>query len=360
MPRRRVDPVPDGPHVGALDVLTEIPTPSGLTTLEHLEVGDTVFGSSGRPVTVAEISEPVRGSACFEVEFSTGDRVIADEEQRWLTERRDVPRSALVPTRRDTLQVAGSVAELGPTVLGIKVAPPVHLPARRLTLDPYLLGAWLALGVEGGTALVGASDALVQRLREIGVRVFATGIAGQYWIAVPVGTRRRAIDLHARLRALDLLDDKHVPMAYLRAGEQQRRGLLAGLLDAAGEISDGGEIVFRTSGGYSVTAGVFELLASLGYRPSLRRGPGGAAEIGFVTAERVFGVEALHQLHQGRRRLAADLRPRRLVVGVRRVRSRPVRQLQVFADDGVVLVGRSFIPMPGATLAPVARISSPA
>jgi len=361
MPRRRVDLVPDGPVVGALELCTEVPTPSGTTALSALHVGDTVFGSCGRPVLVTELSEPLPDQECLEVELSTGDRIVADVDQRWLTDRRDLPRSALLPTRRPTLEVAGSVAELGPAVLGIRVAPAVRLPDRALPLDPYLLGAWLAAGIAGGPSLTGVAPAVVARLRVRGARAFPAShdLGGvRHWIAVPVGSGRRAGDLAARLRRLEVLDDKHLPTGYLRAGEEQRRDLLAGLLDARGRVTDGGEVVLHAPT-HAVAAGAYELLASLGYRPALRVSRTGAVEVGFVTADPVFGLEPLRALHQSRRRLSADPRPRRLVVGVRRVGPRTVRRIRVGADDGVLLVGRSFVPMPGAAVAEF-RVAAPA
>lgn len=358
MPRRVVDPVLPGRYVGALDLDTEVPTPGGMTTLEHLEQGDSVFGSNGCPATIAEISDPLDGLPCFEVELATGDRIIADDEQRWLTERRDVPRTAAALTRRDTLQVAGSVAERGPAALGIRVAPAVQLPSRKLPLDPYVLGVWLGAGVETGPALAGASDELVRRLRHRGVRVFLSGVRGQHWIAIPTGARRGA-DLPSLLEHLQVLGDKHLPMSYLRAGEQQRRDLLAGLLDGGGHVSDGGEVVYRGST-QVIATGVHQLVASLGYRPWLRPSPVRAIDVGFVTAEKVFGLDELNALQQGRRRLGADIRPRRLVIGVRRISPRPLRRLRIASDDGLLLVGRSFIPIPGATLEPDEAVSSPA
>lgn len=340
-------------YVGALDLHTEVPTPAGMTTLEHLAVGDCVFGSNGQPAAITEISEQLVGRRCFEIEFATGDRIVADEEQRWLTELRDVPRSASVPTRRDTLQVAGSVRERGPASLAVRVAPAVQLPSRKLTLDPYVLGVWLSAGVETEPALIGASEELVRRLRDLGARVFVTGVPGRHWIAAPARMprgHRGPSDLVAGLKELRVLGDKHLPMTYLRAAEDQRRELLAGLLDAGGSISDGGEVLLGAS--QSLATGIHQLVASLGYRPWFRPRPepgiGLGVGIGFVTGEQVFGLHGLRARHQDRRRLGSGFRPRRLVVRVRPVSSRPLRRLRVATDDGLLLLGRSFIPVPGA------------
>lgn len=352
MPRRLADPVVPGRYVGALDVHTEVPTPAGVTAVAHLAVGDAVFSAEGQQSTVTEISAPLLGRSCFEVEFATGDRIVADDEQRWYTERRDVPRTVAAPRRRGTVELAGSVAEHGPAAFAVRVAPAVQLPQRKLPVDPYLLGAWLGTGVQTMPSLLGASAALVRLLDERGVRVFTSGLPNQHWIATP-GTATRGSNLATRLTELRVLGDKHVPMTYLRASEEQRRELLGGLLDSAGAVAHGGEVLFRAAS-QTLASGVHELIASLGYRPWLRPGPVRGIDVGFVTAEQVFGIGALHELQQARRRLAAGLRPRRLVIAVRPVESRPVRRVRISSDDGMLLVGRSFIPVPGATLEPFA------
>ncbi|MBO9522855.1 MAG: hypothetical protein J7518_15080 [Nocardioidaceae bacterium] len=356
MVRRTPDPVVPGRYVGALDLTTEVPTPEGTIAVAHLQVGHTVFSGDGQVSSVSEISEPLTGHTCFEVEFATGDRIVADDEQRWFTERRDVPRTVAAPRRRATLELAGSVAEHGPAAFAVRVAPAVQLPTRKLLVEPYLLGAWLGTGADTLPALVGASDALVRNLDEQGVRVFTSGLPRQHWIATP-GAARRGANLASRLTALHVLGDKHVPTLYLRASEEQRRELLAGLLDASGAVTHGGEVLFRAPT-QALAVGVHELIASLGYRPWRRPGPVRGVDVGFVTADQVFGIEPLRVLHQSRRRLAARLRPRRLVVAVRPVETRPVRRIKLASDDGMLLVGRSFIPVPGATLEPYAEEDS--
>src|SRR5205807_4302380 len=50
-----------------------------------------------------------------------------------------------------------------------------------------------------------------------------------------------------RLRALGLRLNKHIPAIYLRASEQQRRALLAGLLDTDGTVNRFGAVEFTTT-----------------------------------------------------------------------------------------------------------------
>lgn len=357
MPRRPARPVLEGRHVGALDVRTEVPTPHGSTTVGELEAGDTVFGADGKPVTVHQVSVPIHQRECFEIEFSTGERIVADDEQRLLIERRHLQRSLAGSMRRPTAEVAGAIASLGPAAYAVRVAPPVQLPAKRLPLDPYLFGVWLGAGVPGQAAIAGADAELVRRLTESGARVFTSELPGQHWVSAG-GIIRRGADLRTRLAELGVLEAKHLPTAYLRASEDQRRQLLAGLLDAAAIVSDGGEVVLRSASA-GVAIGAFELIASLGLRPTFRPA-GRVVEIGFVTGTRVFGRADRQDRLQARQRLHAGLRQRRLVRSVDQVASRPVRQVVVASDEGLLLVGRSFIPMPAATVEPAERISSPA
>ena len=74
-----------------------------------------------------------------------------------------------------------------------------------------------------------------------------------------------------RLCALGLLRNKHIPTIYLRSSEQQRRALLAGLLDTDGTVSHTGAIEFTTTSP-RLAQDVFELACSLGFRPTLRNG----------------------------------------------------------------------------------------
>ena len=70
----------------------------------------------------------------------------------------------------------------------------------------------------------------------------------------------------ALLRKAGVLGDKHVPAAYLRASETQRRELLAGLLDTDGTVVKGvGSCQFAVTN-KKLADSVYELIVSLGYR----------------------------------------------------------------------------------------------
>jgi replicative DNA helicase len=69
----------------ALALDTPLPTPSGWTTMGEVQIGDHLIGADGYPVRVVAATEVLRGRPCYEVEFSGGDVIVADENHQWLT-----------------------------------------------------------------------------------------------------------------------------------------------------------------------------------------------------------------------------------------------------------------------------------
>lgn len=71
----------------ALSVNTKIPTPNGYTTMGDLKVGDEVFDKDGN-ITMVTFATPIMyNHKCYEVTFSDGEKIIADEEHNWLVDR---------------------------------------------------------------------------------------------------------------------------------------------------------------------------------------------------------------------------------------------------------------------------------
>ena len=74
------------PAVGkALALDTPLPTDTGWTTMGSVAVGDYLLGADGQPTRVVAATEVMHGRPCYEVEFSDGEVIVADEEHQWLT-----------------------------------------------------------------------------------------------------------------------------------------------------------------------------------------------------------------------------------------------------------------------------------
>jgi replicative DNA helicase len=95
------------PAVGkALALDTPLPTPDGWTTMGEVRVGDYLIDANGKPTRVVAATGVLHGRPCYEVEFSDGSVIIADENHQWLTwPRPDTHMPSSVVT---TGQIAGS------------------------------------------------------------------------------------------------------------------------------------------------------------------------------------------------------------------------------------------------------------
>jgi replicative DNA helicase len=173
--------------------------------------------------------------------------------------------------------------------------------------------------------------------------------------------------VQALLRTHGLLNNKHVPAAYLRASEAQRRDLLAGLLDTDGTVTANGNVQYTTTS-KTLADGVYELIVSLGYRCSVAPKPvrGRSVEsstvydLNFSTHDTVFRLHRKQITHKERTRHQSNARRvSRFIVDVVPVASVPVRCIEVGNTSHMYLAGRSMIPTHNSTLGvDIARAAS--
>lgn len=69
----------------ALALDTPLPTPWGWTTMADVAVGDFLIDADGLPTRVVAATEVMIGRPCFEIEFSDGTTIVADELHQWPT-----------------------------------------------------------------------------------------------------------------------------------------------------------------------------------------------------------------------------------------------------------------------------------
>ena len=407
----------------ALALDTPLPTPTGWTTMGEVQVGDRLLGSDGRPITVVAATEVMVDRPCFEVEFDDGSVIVADAEHQWFTDTRASRRGYEAPAVRTTAEIARTIrCETADERLNhsVRNAAALALPEAALALPPYVLGAWLGDGHSDSARFTTADPEIVMYLEAEGLRVTRSTadpylyglhlprpepvqprtceVCGQSFVprlpevrtcGQSCGGRARrresvefvlcrcgrplrgirrglctecfALDgtVHARLRTLGVLDNKHVPAPYLRASEAQRRSLLAGLMDTDGTVNNTGSPQF-TSTSATLARDVYELICSLGYRAgiSTRRVKGAREEtsiaytITFTTTDRIFRHERKHRTHKERytRAQTTSRATSRFITDVRPIQSVPVRCVQVDAPDSLYLAGRNMIPTHNSTV----------
>jgi replicative DNA helicase len=76
------------PGVGkALALETPLPTPTGWTTMGEVAVGDELLGVNGRRTRVLAATDVMIDRPCYQIEFSDGTTIVADELHLWPTRR---------------------------------------------------------------------------------------------------------------------------------------------------------------------------------------------------------------------------------------------------------------------------------
>ncbi len=293
---------------------------------------------------------------------------------------------------------------------------PLQLPDATLPLSPYALGVWLGDGHSAGARFTSADPEIAMYLEGEDLRVtpgagltFSMRLPAEPPVArrdcvvcgvffVPrtsqvrtcgraCGGKARAISApvpppscpdcggpssglvrcatcHAHhgtvvalLRTMGVLGDKHIPATYLRGSEQQRRDLLAGLLDTDGTVTAGGSVQFCVTS-RRLAVDVRELVSSLGYKCGFTtkrvHGRSEASSTAYIltfsTNDEVFRLGRKKVLHKERRSGRDAKIGARYIVDVRRVDSVPVRCVQVDNPSHLYLAGRTMVPTHNSTL----------
>ena len=346
----------------ALALDTEVPTPSGWTTMEHLEPGDEVFDADGAPTRVVSATDVLADRPCYEVLLSDGSRFLADEQHQWVTVTKAERVRGQVARSRTTAELAATLRAGAEWNHHVPMAGPAQYRVRDdLSIDPYVLGVRLGDGTTTSATITAAHQQVVGEVRAAGYglhRTCATDgwrIGGRSQDRARDASGRCAADgsLDAVLRAGALLAGKQVPQHYLVAGYEQRLALLQGLMDSGGDADDHGRCEFVSTLEHLSDA-VVELAASLGLRPvsckervtldGVEQSP--AYQVTFTPHLPVFRLPRKLERQAPRLRQSRS----RAVVAVRPVPSVPVRCIEVAADSGTFLVGRTYVPTHNSSL----------
>jgi replicative DNA helicase len=337
----------------------------------EVSVRDRLLGADGRPVTVVAATEVLHGRPCYEVEFSDGEIIVADGQHQWLTWTRRARRydgqtrgrsrefaNPVPPEVVTTEQIAGTLrcptADHRPNH-AVCVSQPLDLPDADLPMPPYALGVWLSAGAPASAGFTAVDPEIVMQVEASGLVVVPQVTRCHCRMAFPAQSYGT---VQAVLRTLGVLGHKHLPLSYLRGSGDQRRALLAGILDTDGTVTSTGSIQLAVTN-RDLAEGVRELVLSLGYRCSMStkrvKGRSEASStcymVNFTTPDQVFWLDRKHLLHKERLRHDRQRTRWRYIVDVRSVPSRPVRCVQVDSADRLYLAGRSMIPTHNSTLA---------
>jgi len=244
----------------ALSIDTLIPTNIGWTTMGQVSIGDCVFDCNGEPTLVVRDTRIMHGHKCYEVQFSDGTVIVADEDHLWVTmtanERAQAQRRTekARAKRRATRKKRGtgkkpwlaklnaereheyleppigqvrSTAEIAKTLYyrkqanhSVDVADTLssyYLDAddtEELPIAPYVLGMWLGDGTGITGAITTEELQIVDEIRREGYEIHR----------IPSSSNQYRIrGLTTLLRYNNLRANKHIPRAYLRASPALRQ-----------------------------------------------------------------------------------------------------------------------------------------
>lgn len=353
----------------ALALDTPIRTPSGWTTMGDLKDGDQVYGIDGSPCNVVHAHDIMHNRECYELEFDNGEKIIADGDHLWFTQSK---------TERNR-KSKGSVNKTSDLYKNFKTKagePFYRIPScvnglsnevEDLPIPPYILGLWLGDGSNSCSRItVGERDishtlAILDKYSDSYEITHKTWKKGTYGINIGfIKGNRRDTSLKSQLKALNLLNNKHIPEIYKNASRGQRLELLQGLMDSDGYINSSGTGIF-----YNTKIGLCEdtkeLIESLGYKTTFKTfTPTCNGKECKVCGEVIFTPReyvCLLPFKKNRIKLQDIQEPvsnRRnqwhYVKDIRKVDSVPVRCITVDGPDNLFLAGKQLIPTHNTTL----------
>lgn len=367
-----------------LSLDTVLPTPSGWTTMGEVQIGDIVFDENGCQCRVTHITDIDLAPDSYLLKFSNGQRVRACADHQWLTTARvdlvgcGVGGRKLLRGKRKSewkshMRRVRTTREIADTLLygkrgdfnhTVEMPRPLVLPERfDLPIDPYVLGVWLGDGTSIRTEITASIDDLeiVSLIQQCGtparVRRIDPRNGRVATIALNDGKGGKS-ELNYKLKASNLLGNKHVPREYLRASILQRLALVQGLMDTDGSISKSGRQIEFSTTSIPLRDAFQELLSSLGIKWRAKRvettgSP--AYRIQFMAfADEVPVFRLSRKLARMRNRSGCTSSPRSrtaTIVSAERIQTTPMRCITVDSPSHLYLFGETMLPTHNTFLA---------
>lgn len=354
----------------ATHVNTPIPTPSGWKTMLEIEIGDYVFDEHGNPVKVIAATSPFFSKTCFEVIFSDDNSIITDAEHEWEVHDKSYRKSL---GRRIKKNTHWSKPTTGPRVVttaqmlaeglsyqgkeskfAIPNTKPLNYSTKELLIDPYVLGAWLGDGDSIGSGFT-CND--LEILLECANRGYPARKqqSSKYHYGLGVGIEEPLVK---KLKAIGLLNNKHVPRAYLEGNITQRLDLLKGLMDTDGTCDVGGNCEFCNTNPV-LAYQVYDLLISLGEKPTIKVGDaklygritGKKYRVHFTPSQPVF---ILTRKLKRQRILTRNWVKYRYITAIKPVESSFVKCITVDSPTSLYLAGKACIPTHNSRIGSIA------
>ena len=323
-----------------LDINVPILTEKGWKTMGTVEVGDIVYDKEGKKCKVLHTSE-VHHRKCYEITFNNNDKIIADNEHRWLITFGDAA-SGL----KDVVMTSEEIHSYLQQFKNSKISPhkipkiynakPIINDNIQLPIDPYVLGCWLC----GGYKL----DGIIKN-KEYGIWLEITRRGYEIGEDIPQngdgndkGEILKVFGLRSKLIEMGLLGNKHIPDIYMNSSFEQRLDLLRGLMDMDGYYDEERNCFgMNTSQEWKARA-IRMIASSLGFKVTITKSEGDGIDITFNGNINPFLVK--HHSNDIPKNNAHEYRE---IVSVEEVETIPTRCIEVDSPTHTFLCGENFL-----------------
>lgn len=334
----------------ALGLDTPVLTTNGWSTMCELKVGDYVYGDDGLPTMVVAVSPVWEDRDCFEVEFTTGEIIIADAAHEWTVSDKNARKhkdrydGVIKKKTLETRDLAEKVHIGKECNWAIDVALPLEKDAVELPVDPYTMGVWLGDGTAHNGFITCFEHEIMRRIASAGefAKVKAQPSNPNVWTC---------FGLKTKLIRLGLIDNKHILDVYFCGSLEQRLELLRGLVDTDGYIDEQGHVEI-VSAKLQLANDIYALAASIGAKVKMHtdratidgRDCGPRYRVSFVPPVGMR-VAYLERKHQNCKPEIHTIHNSHRIRAIRPCASKhPTVCIQVNNASHLFLAGRSLIP----------------
>ena len=328
-------------HGKQLSDSTLVPTPNGIKKHGELKVGDYVFGRNGKPVKVLWTSPKTQSE--YIITFSDGSKVECHGNHEWVVYNRSKHKEETLETK--AIFSAGNIYK-GNRKRGsrynyqIDPAACVAFPRKKVDIDPYTLGAWLGDGKSSAPQItIGNGD--YEIISKIPYR------ATSFWKQKNTGVDYFYFGKALNLSAYGLLNNKHIPDAYIFNSVRVRKEIIAGLIDTDGYVYKNGRITISNTNKQIIESAAF-ILRSLGQSVSISEFQPATSSSG------IKGKKVVYQLCFTPTTIFPTVVPRKKITQTGRNKKRAIISIEkkdglefgncIQVEGGVYLVGTTFIP----------------
>ena len=347
----------------ALPLDTPVLTPNGYVSNGDLKVGDYVYHPDGHATQVVGKSPVMHDHDVYRVALTDGRHLDTDADHLWtvkdtrkggewvdMTTQEILDAGLYRGSATRTVVIDGKEYQTHEYRFQLPGQGVVRLPRRELPIDPYLLGAWLGNGTRTNGSLTMHEDDMAHFDARLAAAGWTRG--DLYRNGESRGVTFTVYGLVGALRALGVLDDKHVPEEYLTASADQRLALLQGLLDTDATITPKGAVEF-CSKDFALSDAVAILARSFGWKVGTSSDSAklygkdcGLRHRVRLTPDTGDGFNPFSLERKAARVKASSRRGTKTVSikAIEQVESVPVQCIRVESPDGLYLAGRHLVP----------------